>query len=73
MRRSVDYWDTGEMQTVPWILGIAHPTGFPAFVLGGFLFSHLVPIGSVAFRMSLFSGIAMFTRWQLRPAPVCLC
>lgn len=59
MRHTVDYWDTGEMQTVPWILGIAHPTGFPTFVLGGFLFSHLVPIGSVAFRMSLFSGIAM--------------
>ena len=23
-------WDTAELQTVPYILGIAHPTGFPA-------------------------------------------
>jgi hypothetical protein len=57
--RDVGYWDVGEMDTVPWILGIAHPTGFPAFVLGGWLFSHAVPIGSVAFRMSLFSSLAM--------------
>lgn len=52
----VQFWDTGESQTVPYILGIAHPTGFPAYVLLGFLFTHIVVIGSVAFRMSLFSG-----------------
>ena len=33
--RDVGYWDTGEMDTVPYILGIAHPTGFPAYVLLG--------------------------------------
>jgi len=30
----VAFWEAGEMQTVPYILGIAHPTGFPLFVLG---------------------------------------
>lgn len=58
-RHDVWFWDTGEMDTVPWIAGIAHPTGFPAYVILGWLFSHLVPIGSVAFRMSLESAIAM--------------
>ena len=57
-RRDVWFWDTGEMDTVPWILGIAHPTGFPAYVLIGYVFSHVVAIGSVAFRMSLMSACA---------------
>jgi len=55
----VAFWDTGEMQTVPWILGIPHPTGFPLFVLGGWLFSHVVPFGMPAWRLSLFSASAM--------------
>ena len=58
-RRDVWFWDTGEMDTVPWILGIAHPTGFPAYVLIGYVFSHVVAIGSVAFRMSIMSACAM--------------
>ncbi len=58
-RRDVWFWDTGEMDTVPWIAGIAHPTGFPAYVIAGFLFSHALPFGSVAFRMSLMSALAM--------------
>lgn len=58
-RRDVWFWDTGEMDTVPWILGIAHPTAFPAFVLLGYVFSHVFAIGSVAFRMSIMSACAM--------------
>jgi hypothetical protein len=54
----VAFWDTGEMQTVPYLPGIAHPTGFPLFVLGGWLFSHLVPFGAPAWRLSLFSALA---------------
>ncbi len=56
---SVGFWDTGEMQTVPYIFGIAHPTGFPLFILLGYVFSHAVAIFSVAWRMSLMSAIAM--------------
>lgn len=64
--RSVGYWDTGEMDTVPWILGIAHPTGFPAYVLSGWAFAHLCAIGSVAFRMSVFAALAMSaTAWLI--------
>jgi len=54
----VDFWDTGEMQTVPYVLGIAHPTGFPLFIVIGWAFSHAVPLGDVARRLSLFSATA---------------
>jgi 4-amino-4-deoxy-L-arabinose transferase-like glycosyltransferase len=54
----VAYWDTGEMQTVPYILGIAHPTGFPFFVLAGWAFAHVLPFGEPAWRLSLFSALA---------------
>lgn len=57
--RSVGYWDTGEMQVVPWILGIAHPTGFPLFTLLGWVFAHVVAIGPVSARIALFSALAM--------------
>jgi hypothetical protein len=52
-------WDTAEMQTVPYILGIAHPTGFPLYVLFGWLWSHALPLGTVAFRMNLLSAAAV--------------
>lgn len=56
---AIGYWDTGESQVVPWIFGIAHPTGFPAFTIGAGIFAHLFAIGSVAWRIALFSAIAM--------------
>lgn len=52
-------WDTGEAQTVPWIFGIMHPTGFPAFTLLAGIFAHAVPFGSVAWRIGIFSALAM--------------
>lgn len=55
----VAFWDTGEMQTVPYMLGIAHPTGFPVFTLVGWAFGHLFPFGQVAWRMGVMSAIAM--------------
>ncbi|HET9394173.1 MAG TPA: DUF2723 domain-containing protein [Candidatus Rubrimentiphilum sp.] len=56
---AVSYWDTGESQVVPWIFGIAHPTGFPVFTIGAGIFAHVVAIGPVAWRIALFSAIAM--------------
>lgn len=56
---AVAYWDTGEMQVVPWILGIAHPTGFPAYVVIGWIFVHAVPLASVAWRASLLSALSL--------------
>lgn len=52
----VSVGDAAEAQTVPYILGIPHPTGFPAYVLAGWVFSHAIRFGSVAWRMNLFAA-----------------
>ncbi len=49
--------DGGEFQFVPYILGIAHPTGYPLYLLLGWAWSHALPIGDVAYRMNLFSAL----------------
>ena len=56
----VGFWDTGEFQTVLPILGTAHPTGYPTYVLLGFLASILLaPIGEPAFRINVLSLLAV--------------
>jgi hypothetical protein len=52
----IAFGDWGEMQTVPHVLGVAHPTGYPTYVLIAWL-AELLPIGSVAFRANLLSAI----------------
>lgn len=49
--------DSGEFQFVAWLPGIAHPTGYPLYVLLGWLWSHLWPVGEVAWRMNLLSAV----------------
>jgi hypothetical protein len=81
LQSGVDFWDIGELQTVPFILGIAHPTGFPAYVLTGWAWSHLVPFGDPAYRMNLLSAVAMSAAafalagalLELAVAPVAAC
>jgi hypothetical protein len=51
------FGDGGEMQFVPYVLGIAHPTGYPLYLLLGWAWSHLLPFGSIAYRMNLFSAL----------------
>jgi hypothetical protein len=48
--------DSGELVTAVYTLGIPHPSGYPLYVLLGKLWTLLVPLGSIAFRMSLFSA-----------------
>ena len=56
----VGFWDTGEFQTVLPILGTAHPTGYPTYVLLGFVANLLLtPIGEPAFRINVLSLIAV--------------
>ncbi len=50
--------DWGEMQTVPHVLGVAHPTGYPTYILIAWLFE-LLPIGSVAWRANLLSAVCV--------------
>jgi hypothetical protein len=49
--------DTAEFQTVSWVLGTAHPTGYPAFVILGFIATHLLPFGDPAYRMNLLQAL----------------
>ena len=56
----VAFWDTGEFQTVGPVMGTAHPTGFPTYVLLGWLASVVLqPFGEPAFRMNLLSAICL--------------
>ncbi|HET7181616.1 MAG TPA: DUF2723 domain-containing protein [Candidatus Limnocylindrales bacterium] len=56
----VAFWDTGEFQTVLPIMGTAHPTGYPTYVLLGFIGNILLtPIGEPAFRVTVLSLIAV--------------
>jgi hypothetical protein len=58
--QGVDFWDTGELQTVGPLLGTAHPTGFPTYVLLGWLASVVLqPLGEPAYRMNLLSAICL--------------
>jgi len=48
--------DSGELVTAVHLLGIPHPSGYPLYVMLGKLWTLLVPFGSIAERMSLFSS-----------------
>ena len=48
--------DTAEFQTVAWVLGTAHPTGYPSYIVLGFIASHLLPFGDPAYRMNLLQA-----------------
>jgi len=58
----VGFWDTAEAQTVPPVLGIMHPTGFPAYVVLGWLATQvLAPLGEPAFRMNVLAALLVAT------------
>jgi hypothetical protein len=60
LQPGVAFWDTGEFQTVLPIMGTAHPTGYPTYVLLGFVGNILLtPIGEPAFRVTVLSLIAV--------------
>ena len=51
-------WDTGEFQVVAPVLGTAHPTGYPSYLLLGWLANLLLtPVGEPALRMNLLNAI----------------
>lgn len=54
----VGYWDTAEFQMVGPVMGTAHPTGYPTYVLLGWLASVVLqPIGEASLRMNVLSAI----------------
>ena len=52
----VAFGDWGEMQTVPHVLGVAHPTGYPTYIVLAWL-AELMPIGTVALRANFLSAV----------------
>ncbi len=48
--------DSGEFQFVPYVLGIAHPPGYPLYTMLAKLFTFL-PVGDIAYRINLFSAV----------------
>ena len=55
---AISSWDTAEFQTVGPVLGTAHPTGYPAYVILGWLASIVLqPFGDPAFRMNLLQAV----------------
>ncbi len=50
-------FDSEEFQHAAFTLAVAHSTGYPFYLLIGKLFTTLVPLGSVAFRMNLLSAL----------------
>src|ERR1035437_2532276 len=51
-------WDTAEFQTVGPVLGPAHATGYPSYLILGWLASILLqPFGDPAYRMNLLQAL----------------
>ena len=49
--------DAGELATVQYTLGIAHPTGYPLFTILGFIFSHLpIPLRPIT-KLNLLTAL----------------
>lgn len=60
MQPGLGYWDTAELQAVAPLLGTAHPTGFPTYILIGWLVNvALTPFGEPALRMNLFAALSV--------------
>jgi len=55
--RTVVFIDSGELATVAWTLGIAHPTGYPLYTLVGWLAAHFPVPGEPVFRLNLLSSL----------------
>ncbi len=56
----VGFWDTGELQVVGPLMGTAHPTGYPTYVLLAWLASIVLsPFGEPALRMNLLAALCV--------------
>jgi hypothetical protein len=53
---TVNFTDSGELITVAWTGGIAHPPGYPLYTLLGSAFVHL-PFGDPAWRLNILSAL----------------
>ncbi|MCX7878819.1 MAG: DUF2723 domain-containing protein [Ignavibacteria bacterium] len=54
---TVTFMDSGELAAVCYTFGIPHPTGYPLYLILGFLFSHLPLPFSVIYKLNLLSAL----------------
>lgn len=47
--------DSGELITAAYTLGVAHPPGYPLWCILGKIFTIIIPVGTIAFRLNLMS------------------
>ncbi len=76
------YWgDCGGLATDAYTLGIAHPTGYPVWVMLAHFWIHVIPFGSVIWRLNVlsafFGALAVaslygFVRAIVLPRPIAL-
>jgi hypothetical protein len=68
--------DAGELQFAAWGFWLAHPTGYPLYLLLGGIWQRLLPFGDPAYRLNLFSafwsglaiGVAFLAFYQVTRA-----
>src|SRR5690606_6331177 len=53
----VGFWDTGVFQGAATTLGLTHPTGYPTYLLLGFLWTHLLPWLEPAHALNLLAAV----------------
>ncbi len=53
---TVSFFDSGELISAAYTLGVAHPPGYPLYVLLGWFFSKIPVGGNVAYRLNLMSA-----------------
>ena len=51
--------DAGELIACTWSLGVPHPPGYPLYTVLGWLFAHVVPFGTPAWRLNLLSALCV--------------
>lgn len=54
---SVGFMDSGELAAVVYTFGIPHPTGYPLYLLLGYIVSHLPAGHSIIYKLNLFSSL----------------
>lgn len=57
MMPSQAFHDSGELQTAVATLSVAHPTGFPTYILLGKFFISIIPFGKIAWKVNLISAV----------------
>ena len=54
---SVTLEDSGELITAAAKFGVGHPPGYPFWTMSGFILSHIIPFGSLAWRINFLCAL----------------